>query len=91
MWRMISPRGARRWRLTLERYGSLLATYLGPQCFRVAAMAALLATSIALQLLNPPILRGFVDAVRPTTACSPAARGSSSPTTRARWSESITS
>ena len=39
----------------------LLATYLGPQRGRVTLLTALLLSSIALQLLNPQILRRFID------------------------------
>ena len=45
------------------QYRSLLATYLKPQGRRVGALAALLLGSIALQLINPQILRAFIDAV----------------------------
>jgi ATP-binding cassette subfamily B protein/ATP-binding cassette subfamily C protein len=45
------------------QYRSLLATYLKPQGRRVTALAGLLLGSIALQLINPQILRAFIDAV----------------------------
>ncbi len=45
-------------------YRSLLGTYLRPQQGRVAVLAALLAGSIGLQLLNPQILRTFIDATQ---------------------------
>jgi ATP-binding cassette, subfamily B, bacterial len=44
-------------------YRDLLATYLAPQRARVAVLAVLLLGSIGLQLLNPQILRAFIDAV----------------------------
>src|SRR5688500_7376206 len=48
-------------RIPLRRYWSLLAGYLRPQWRRVALLAALLLGSIALQLVNPQILRYFID------------------------------
>ncbi|HEU4326407.1 MAG TPA: ABC transporter ATP-binding protein [Roseiflexaceae bacterium] len=47
--------------ISLQRYWTLLATYLRPQRLRFAALAALLLGSIGLELLNPQILRGFID------------------------------
>ena len=49
-------------RIPLRRYGTLLATYLRPQRGRVALLAALLVGNVALQLVNPQILRAFIDA-----------------------------
>ncbi len=47
---------------TAPRYRALLTTYLRPQSGRVALLALLLGGSIGLQLLNPQILRAFIDA-----------------------------
>jgi ATP-binding cassette subfamily B protein len=41
--------------------GRLLATYLDSQRARVALLAVLLLGGIALQLLNPQVVRGFID------------------------------
>lgn len=49
-------------------YRGLLGTYLRPQQGRVALLAALLAGSIGLQLLNPQILRAFIDATQSRAA-----------------------
>jgi ATP-binding cassette subfamily B protein len=42
-------------------YWTLLATYLGPQRGRAALLAVLLLSSIGLQLLNPQVIRYFID------------------------------
>jgi ATP-binding cassette subfamily B protein len=47
--------------IPLKRYWNLLVVYLQPQSHRVAGLAALLIASIGLQLVNPQILRGFID------------------------------
>jgi ABC-type multidrug transport system fused ATPase/permease subunit len=47
--------------IPLRRYLSLLITYLKPQWFRVLLMAVFLLANIGLQLLNPQILRYFID------------------------------
>ena len=47
-------------RISLNQYWQLLAGYLRPQGRRVAVLAALLLTSIALELTNPQILRFFI-------------------------------
>ena len=44
-----------------SRYASLLGGYLRPQAPRVAALAALLLGGIALQLVNPQVIRYFID------------------------------
>ncbi len=44
-------------------YGQLLATYLGPQRGRVIGLAALVLLTIALQLINPQIVRYFLDSL----------------------------
>jgi ATP-binding cassette subfamily B protein len=48
-------------KLSFGQYGHLLITYLRPQRRRVAALAALLLSSIALQIANPQLLRYFID------------------------------
>ena len=50
--------------IPLQRYAKLLGHYLRPQWRRVALMAALLLTSIGLQLVVPQILRFFIDTAR---------------------------
>ena len=45
----------------LNSYWQLLVTHLKPQRSRVIALAALLLTSIALQIANPQLLRYFID------------------------------
>jgi ATP-binding cassette, subfamily B, bacterial len=47
--------------IPLKRYWNLLVAYLRPQWSSVTGLAVLLGASIALQLLNPQILRGFID------------------------------
>ena len=49
--------------IPLRRYAKLLGHYLRPQWRRVALMAALLLTSIGLQLVVPQILRFFIDRI----------------------------
>ncbi len=48
-------------RLPVKRYLSLLAIYLKPQWFRTALMTLLLLLDVGLQLLNPQILRYFIN------------------------------
>jgi ABC-type multidrug transport system fused ATPase/permease subunit len=48
-------------KLSFGQYGNLLITYLRPQRRRVTALAALLLSSIALQIANPQLLRYFID------------------------------
>ena len=43
-------------------YRALLGTYLAPQRRRMAVLTVLLGSSIALQLVNPQLLRAFIDA-----------------------------
>jgi ATP-binding cassette subfamily B protein len=50
--------------LPLAEYRRLLGTYLRPQRGRVALLAALLLASVALQLINPQIIRYFIDATQ---------------------------
>jgi ABC-type multidrug transport system fused ATPase/permease subunit len=47
--------------IPLRQYWDLLATYLRPQRGRVALLTVLLLTSTALPLLNPLLLRSFID------------------------------
>jgi len=47
--------------LSTTRHWSLLTTYLGAQRRRAALLAVLLLSSIGLQLLNPQIIRYFID------------------------------
>ena len=55
------PRGPLN--IPLKRYWNLLVQYLKPQWGTVLLLAVLLLGSIGLQLLNPQILRSFIDAV----------------------------
>src|SRR5262245_49989031 len=48
--------------IPIRRYQNLLLGYLKPQWPRVALLALVLLTSIGLELLNPQILRSFIDA-----------------------------
>ena len=52
-------------------YRALLSTYLRPQWGRVGLLAVLLTGSIGLQLLNPQILRAFIDAISTPAAGTP--------------------
>ncbi|MDB5034910.1 MAG: transporter related protein [Chlorobi bacterium] len=47
----------------LKRYGRLLVAYLKPQRRRARLLAIVLLGSIVLQLINPQILRHFIDSV----------------------------
>ena len=47
--------------IPLKQYSDLLAKYLKPQTGRVIILAVLLLTSIAVQLINPQIVRFFID------------------------------
>ncbi len=47
--------------IPLQQYWTLLSTYLRPQRLRVILLSVLLLSSIALQLLNPQIVRYFID------------------------------
>ncbi len=47
--------------ITLRRYLDMLITYLRPQWRSVAVLALLLFSSIGLQLVNPLVLRYFID------------------------------
>ena len=48
-------------KIPLKQYWNLLVEYLMPQQGRVAKLAIALLTSIGLQILNPQILRYFID------------------------------
>src|SRR5262245_47879703 len=48
--------------ISIRRYWNLLPSYLKPQWPRVALLALVLLASIGLELLNPQILRSFIDA-----------------------------
>src|SRR5215472_15861188 len=50
--------------VSVSRYRDLLVTYLGPQWPRVLLLGALLFGGAGLQLLNPQIVRGFIDLAR---------------------------
>jgi ABC-type multidrug transport system fused ATPase/permease subunit len=50
--------------IPFDAYWALLRTYLRPQWPRVALLALLLLASIGLQLVNPQIIRAFIDAAR---------------------------
>lgn len=47
-----------------QGYGPLLATFIAPQWGRVTILAALILLSIGLQLLNPQIIRYFLDSLQ---------------------------
>ncbi len=47
--------------ISTTRHWTLLATYLGVQWRRAALLAVLLFSSIALQLINPQLIRYFID------------------------------
>jgi ATP-binding cassette subfamily B protein len=47
--------------ITLKQYWALLVDYLRPQRMRVFVLAALLFSNIGLQLVNPQIMRRFID------------------------------
>ena len=50
--------------IPFDAYWALSKTYLKPQWPRVALLALLLLTNIGLQLVNPQIIRTFIDAAR---------------------------
>src|SRR4051812_2732804 len=47
--------------IPLQRYSSLLLKYLKPQWRRAALLGCLLVATTAMQLVNPQILRYFID------------------------------
>jgi len=54
----------------LRRYGDLLAHHIAPQRRRYIALTVLLLSSIGLQVVNPQIMRRFVDAATSGQASS---------------------
>ena len=57
--------------LPVGEYRRLLGTYLRPQRGRVTLLAGLLLASVALQLLNPQIIRTFIDTTQRRDAGAP--------------------
>ncbi len=57
--------------LSLRRYWDLLAQYLTPLRGKVIVLAALIFTNIGLQLVNPQIIRYFIDTASATTETGP--------------------
>jgi ATP-binding cassette, subfamily B, bacterial len=55
----------------VRRYFALLVTYLKPQWYRTVLLAVLLLSSIGFQLLNPQILKNFIDTALAQGASSP--------------------
>lgn len=58
-------------RLPLKSYQALLLQYLRPQWRRVFLLSLLLLTSVGLQLVNPQILRYFIDTALGNNATAP--------------------
>lgn len=58
-------------RLPLKSYQALLVQYLRPQWRRVLLLSFLLLTSVGLQLVNPQILRYFIDTALSSSATTP--------------------
>ena len=58
-------------RLPLQSYQALLVQYLKPQWRRMVLLSLLLLTSVGLQLVNPQILRYFIDTALVSNATSP--------------------
>jgi ATP-binding cassette, subfamily B, bacterial len=50
-------------RMSLKEYRHFLKTYLAAQLTRVLLLTALLCGDIVLQLVNPQLLRIFIDAI----------------------------
>ena len=48
--------------IPLKQYWHLLVSYLKPQWVRVLVLSVLLLSSLGLQLVNPQIMRAFIDA-----------------------------
>src|SRR5262245_16044074 len=48
-------------KIPIHQYWNLLATYLTPQRNQVLGLAVLVLSSIGLQLLNPQVIRYFID------------------------------
>jgi ATP-binding cassette subfamily B protein len=55
-------------RVPLRQYAALLSQYLKPQWFRVSLLAIFMFGGIALNLVNPQIIRYFIDAARDQVA-----------------------
>jgi ATP-binding cassette subfamily B protein len=53
-------------RSVAPRYREVLVKYLRPQGLRVAVLSVLLLSSITLQIVNPQVLRAFIDAIAST-------------------------
>ncbi|MGI6207834.1 MAG: ABC transporter ATP-binding protein [Anaerolineae bacterium] len=53
-----------RMNVPLRQYYALLANYLRPQLPSVVTLSVLLLSGIGLQLVNPQIMRGFIDSAR---------------------------
>jgi ABC-type multidrug transport system fused ATPase/permease subunit len=51
-------------RVSLRQYWNLLITYIKPQWFKALLLTVLLFSSIGLQLVNPQIVRQFIDTAR---------------------------
>ena len=60
-------------KIPLKQYWNLLVKYLKPQWPQVALLAALLLSNIGLRLLNPQIMRRFIDTATLATQPSGAA------------------
>ncbi len=65
------------------KHGQLLSHYLLPQRRRVAWMAVLLLGSIGLQLLNPQVIRYFIDTATSSATATASATAQSGGSTRA--------
>jgi ATP-binding cassette subfamily B protein/ATP-binding cassette subfamily C protein len=55
-------------KIPIKQYWQLLVTYLKPLKRRVIALSVLLLTSIGLQIVNPQVIRYFIDAATEGTA-----------------------
>ena len=55
-------------KISFRQYRELLVRYLGPQRPLVLLLALLLFTNLGLQLVNPQILRRFIDSIGADTA-----------------------
>jgi hypothetical protein len=57
-------------KIPFQQYWDLLARYIRPQIGRFSLLAALLFSSIAMQLINPQIMRYFIDATQTSVPAS---------------------
>ena len=57
--------------LPIRRYGDLMFEYLHPLRRKVYLLAGLIFVTLALQLVNPQIIRGFIDTAVSTTNSQP--------------------